>query len=116
MQHGEIYKSKGISNCKLYSFLKLQLHRQVYSNYRDSNHQRSIKITFERNFITEAFYLPSGIKVSHNSLLPNISALDECFCFHASSGKRHPLPKGLLEHWVRGKGGGNHLHVMLFLF
>lgn len=115
MQHGEIHKYKGISNYKLCSVLKLQLHRHIYS-YRDSSCQRSIKITFERNFITEAFYLPSGIKVSHNSLLPNISASNECFCFHASSGKRHPLSKGLLEHWVRGKGGGNHFHVMLFIF
>lgn len=116
MQHAEIHKYKGISNYKLYSFLKLQLHGQIYFKYKDNSCQRSINITFERNFITEAFYLPSGIKVSHNSLLPNISALNKCFCFHASSGKRHPLPKRLLEHWVRGKGSGNHFHVMLFIF
>lgn len=28
---------------------------------------------FWKNFITQAFYLPSGIKVTHNSLLPNTS-------------------------------------------
>lgn len=38
---------------------------------------------FWKNFITKAFSLPGGIKVSHNSLLPNISwyelsAINEC--------------------------------------